>query len=174
MMAKNKYLTEQEKFWAGSFGDEYTKRNTRNKLVSKNLVFFSNILQLTHNISSILEFGANNGSNLIALNKLLPSATLSAVEINLQAAEALQNITLQPPAKKITTFHQSILDFKPQEQYDLILIKTVLIHINPDNLRNVYKKIYESSKKYIIIAEYYNPTPVQVIYRGHNEKTIQT
>ena len=36
-----------------------------------------------------------------------------------------------------------------KEQYDLSLIKTVLIHINPDQLENTYKAIYESSKKYI-------------------------
>ncbi len=29
------------------------------------------------------------------------------------------------------------------------------------------------SKKYILIAEYYNPTPVEMEYRGHREKLFK-
>ena len=38
---KNKYNTEQEKFWSSTFGDEYTNRNlTVNRLnfIGKNLI----------------------------------------------------------------------------------------------------------------------------------------
>ena len=47
------------------------------------------------------------------------------------------------------------------------MICGVLIHINPDELQTVYEKLYESSNKYILISEYYNPTPVEVSYRGN-------
>ena len=56
---------------------------------------------------------------------------------------------------------------------DLALIKGVLIHINPDQLEMVYKKIYESTKKFILICEYYNPKPDTVIYRGHADKLFR-
>ena len=46
-----------------------------------------------------------------------------------------------------------------------------MIHINPNELNDVYSKLYESSKRYICIVEYYNPTPVTVNYRG-NEKLL--
>ena len=38
----------------------------------------------------------------------------------------------------------------------MVLLKGVLIHINPNQLNKVYKKI-SVYLKYILIAEYYNP-----------------
>ena len=53
------------------------------------------------------------------------------------------------------------------------MIKGVLIHINPDMLNNVYEKLYDSSDRYILVAEYYNPTPVNVSYRGYNDRLFK-
>ena len=55
----------------------------------------------------------------------------------------------------------------------MCLIKGVLIHINPEQLSEVYHKLYLASKKYILIAEYYNPTPVSIPYRGHENKLFK-
>ena len=33
--------------------------------------------------------------------------------------------------------------------------------------------MYKNTKKYICIVEYYNPTPVEVIYRGHKGKLFK-
>jgi len=40
-------------------------------------------------------------------------------------------------------------------------------------LNDVYEKLYNSSNRYILIAEYYNPTPVSVVYRGHSNKLFK-
>ena len=48
-----------------------------------------------------------------------------------------------------------------------------MIHINPDELNNVYDKLYKTAEKYICIAEYYNPTPVEVNYRGYKNKLFK-
>jgi spore coat polysaccharide biosynthesis protein SpsF len=53
------------------------------------------------------------------------------------------------------------------------LIKGVLIHINPDMLQVVYEKLYESSSKYILVCEYYNPAPVTINYRGHEDRLFK-
>jgi spore coat polysaccharide biosynthesis protein SpsF len=53
------------------------------------------------------------------------------------------------------------------------MIKGVLIHINPDMLGIVYEKLYQLFSHYILIAEYYNPTPVEVNYRGHSSKLFK-
>ena len=158
------FKTEQEQFWAGEFGDEYIKRNNDSEVVAANLALFSKILSKTHNVSSAIEFGSNIGLNLRAIKLLLPNIDLSAIEINANAVEHLKKID------NLHIHHNSILDFTCESQKDLTLIKGVLIHINPDELPNVYKKLYETSKKYICIVEYYNPTPVEVSYRGHSEK----
>ncbi len=49
----------------------------------------------------------------------------------------------------------------------------MLIHINPDALDAVYQRLYECSSRYIVIAEYYNPTPVTIEYRGHSGKLFK-
>ena len=161
------YKTEQEKFWAGEFGNEYINRNIGSDLTSANTAFFSKILCRTHDVSSIIEFGSNIGMNLIALRRLLPHAELSAIEINPKAIEKLEKLA------EINTYHSSILDFTPDSKRDLVLIKGVLIHINPDELQAVYKKLYDSSARYICVVEYYNPSPVEINYRGHEGKLFK-
>jgi spore coat polysaccharide biosynthesis protein SpsF len=37
----------------------------------------------------------------------------------------------------------------------------------------VYDKLYHSSMKYILIAEYYNPLPVTISYRGHQDRLFK-
>jgi spore coat polysaccharide biosynthesis protein SpsF len=56
---------------------------------------------------------------------------------------------------------------------DLVLIKGVLIHLNPEVLPQAYELLYRSSSKYICVAEYYNPTPIAVPYRGHEDKLFK-
>ena len=65
-----KHKTEQEDFWAGEFGDDYINRNQGKKLLASNLNFFNRSLQNIGNIESCIEFGANIGMNLQALNLL--------------------------------------------------------------------------------------------------------
>lgn len=161
------YKTEQEEFWAGEFGDEYISRNESKQLVASNTALFAHILKKTREIQSIIEFGANIGNNLHALQILLPEAHLSAIEINNEAVKHLQNID------NLTLYHQSILDFVPAEKHDFILIKGVLIHIDPVMLTDVYQKLYETSSSYVCIVEYYNSTPVEVNYRGHSGKLFK-
>lgn len=81
------YRTEQEHFWAGKFGSDYIERNRGEAIVASNLAFFSRALRQARGIDSCLEFGANIGLNLRAIRQLLPGASLSAIEINPDAAQ---------------------------------------------------------------------------------------
>ncbi len=161
------YKTDQEEFWAGKFGDEYIERNRGQATVASNIAFFSKILSHADKISSVIEFGSNIGLNLKAIRHLLPNVKLSAIEINKNAAAQLKKIN------GIKVYNRSILDFEPDEIHDFVLIKGVLIHINPDELQKVYEVLYKTSGKYICIAEYYNPSPVQVKYRGYYGKLFK-
>jgi len=161
------YKTEQEAFWAGEFGNHYINRNNDTELVAANMALFARVLKATQSMSSVIEFGANIGLNLRAIRHLLPKAELAAVEINEQAVAALKT------QSDLTVFHQSILDFEPEITHDFVLIKGVLIHINPDVLTDVYEKLYQASRRYICVAEYYSPNPVEMPYRGHAGKLFK-
>jgi spore coat polysaccharide biosynthesis protein SpsF len=162
------YTTEQEAFWAGKFGSDYIERNKGKKLLASNLNFFTKALNQSYKLDSCIEFGANIGMNLKALNLLFPHLELEGIEINKDAHEQLKEVVGETNAHNI-----SIFDYKSSKQFDLSLIKGVLIHINPDKLNFVYEQLYKSSKKFILIAEYYNPSPVAITYRGHNDRLFK-
>ncbi|MDE7313459.1 MAG: hypothetical protein K2N87_17870 [Eubacterium sp.] len=166
------YQTEQETFWSGEFGDSYIERNACTKeLLASAVSFYAGILKKTSGIKSMIEFGANIGINLKAVRTLLAGVEQAAVEINHKAAGRLREDDFFE--SQLQVFEQSILDFQPAKAYDFVLIAGVLIHINPDRLHDVYEKLYNASGKYICIAEYYNPTPVEVPYRGHEGKLFK-
>jgi pseudaminic acid biosynthesis-associated methylase len=156
-------ITAQEQFWLGEFGDEYVERNSSPNLVPSNLYFFSKIFSRTSNVDSVLEIGANIGLNLEAIKILRPHIELSAVEINKKAATILRS------KQNVAIYNQSILDDLTIPGSDLVLTKGLLIHINPGFLDKVYGNLYKSALKYICIAEYYSPMPVEVPYRGHRD-----
>ncbi|MGY1488092.1 pseudaminic acid biosynthesis-associated methylase [Methylobacillus pratensis] len=162
------FSTEQEAFWAGSFGSEYISRNQGSSLLASNLNFFSKALASAFSIESCIEFGANIGMNLRAIKLLYPQMALNAIEINPDATKKLSEIM-----DNSNIFHGSILDYSVKQQFDLSLIKGVLIHINPDKLNEVYQKLYDSSRKYILVCEYYNPAPVSINYRGHTDRLFK-
>ena len=162
------YTTEQEKFWATDFGNHYIERNQGDQLLASNLNFFTKTLEQAGKVESCIEFGANIGMNLKALKLLYPSINLKAIEINKEASKHLGEIIGH---KNI--YNGSIFDFKVESKAQLSLIKGVLIHINPDMLQQVYEKLYQSSEKYILIAEYYNPSPVTINYRGHSDRLFK-
>lgn len=161
------FETEQEGFWAGEFGDEYSDRNVGRGWHAANTALFARILDRTRGVGSLIEFGANIGLNLKAIEPLLPGADLVGVEINSHAAEELRSWG------RSEVIEGSILDLKLARRYDLSLIKGVLIHIDPDELPRVYRSLYEASSRYVCIVEYYNPSPVALPYRGHENRLFK-
>lgn len=118
--------TEQEHFWAGQFGDEYTRRNATP--ASQRRGFFESILRRAVGVTTVCELGANRGDNLAALCEIAPNLALTGVEVN---EKAIQEMRAQVP--QVTAVQSSIQDFGPQETYDLVFTCGVLIHIPPDD-----------------------------------------
>jgi pseudaminic acid biosynthesis-associated methylase len=154
--------TSQESLWAGDFGRDYAARNRGEDLVASNLALFERVLSRTQGVSSVLELGCNIGNNLRALRSLLPDATLRGVEIN---ADAAAEVTAWGEAEIDVA---SIIGYTAPEPVDLAFTKGVLIHINPDRLAGVYTSLTSASSRYVMVCEYYNPSPVEVHYRGHD------
>jgi len=162
------YKTEQEIFWAGAFGTEYIVRNQGDALLASNLEFFVNALKNTRGVRTCIEFGANIGMNLQALKLLHPNLISHGIEINADAARELEK---KIPPENI--YLSSILDFNSVQTWDLVLIKGVLIHMNPEVLPQVYEKLVNATKRYLLVAEYYNPAPVAITYRGHEDRLFK-
>ena len=156
------YQTEQEKFWATDFGNDYPRRNQGEQLISANVAIFSKILENCPSVNSIAELGCNIGLNLIALNRINKNHKLRGYEINAKAAQEATNLKI---AEIINTTVAEPLD--SSVKFDLTFTKGVLIHINPEKLAEVYQNLFNLSSKYILVYEYYNPTPMAIEYRGH-------
>jgi len=162
------YLTEQEKFWANDFGNDYPSRNEGEKMISSNLALFSKIFKNCPPIHSAAEIGCNIGLNLIALNRINRQLKLRGYEINENAAKAARE---QGIAEIVNTTVVESLD--TSQKFDLTFTKGVLIHINPDMLPVVYQNLYDLSNQFILVCEYYNPAPVSIDYRGHKDRLFK-
>lgn len=167
-LTNTKYSTPQEEFWAGEFGNDYIGRNKLEEMAPARLSLFSKILARTTNVNSVMEFGANIGTNLYAIHQLLPKAEIKAVEINPKAAATLKSY---PWVKNSIEGSFTSQDFK--NEADLTFTSGVLIHLNPDVLRKAYENLYQASRKYIVVCEYYNPSPVTISYRDHQDRLFK-
>jgi pseudaminic acid biosynthesis-associated methylase len=154
-------LSKQEEFWKNTFGNQYIERNNSKALLESNTIFFRKILSNVSDITTCLELGSNVGLNLLALKSLYPNLQTLGVEINSRACAEMQKVGLKH-------INDSFLSDTHYGIFDLTLSKGVLIHINPELLEKAYSKLYNSSAKYILLAEYYNPVPVSINYRGHD------
>ena len=162
-----KYKTEQEEFWAGEFGSDYIDRNNSESLLYSKVAMWARMLESANNVQSIRELGCNIGLNLVALKRLRPTLSLSGYEINVEAARQASEFNVADIKQG------SILDKIDDGPVDLTFTAGVLIHINPDYLSNVYANLVDGSNRYVLVAEYYNPSPTQISYRGHKDRLFK-
>lgn len=167
-MTSKDHSTPQEQFWAGRFGSDYIARNRSDELLASNLAFFSAALRCAGTVSSCVELGANIGMNLRALKLLYPGIACNGVEINADAARELGELI-----GETHVFNGSIADWSPAQPAELALVKGVLIHLNPDLLPVAYDRLHAASSRLILVAEYYNPAPVAIPYRGHQDRLFK-
>ena len=160
--------TPQERFWAGEFGNNYITRNKSDALLSANLSLFSEVLKTAGKIHSVLELGCNVGMNLKAIDLLDKDILKRGIDINQSAIAELKQ---SKPNFDVSV--GSIIEGLSINAADLSFTKGVLIHIHPDYLDAAYSNLYEKSNKYICVIEYYNPTPVSIKYRGHDDRLFK-
>jgi spore coat polysaccharide biosynthesis protein SpsF len=165
------FSTEQEAFWSGSFGDAYTDRNDGDAFARSNLLFWGEVLKRTGPIASCFEIGTNRGLNLDAIKTILPGCQTAGLEINSHAAkecaskghQVLEGSILAPPPPAAGSSGLA----------DLSIASGVLIHINIDSLPTSYELLFTLSKRFILVSEYFNPVPVAIPYRGHEDRLFK-
>ena len=159
--------TDQERFWAGEFGNAYVDRNTGHSLLAAKTAAWTRMLARAHGVGSAIELGANIGLNLLAIRRLLPAAKLAGVEINAKAHAELARIP------EVQAILGSFLEADLPSGFDLSFTFGVLIHIAPELLPASYDRLYRSSRRYIALMEYYNPKPMEVPYHGHQGRLFK-
>ena len=87
------YATAQERFWAGEFGTDYSARNQGADRHRRRCGV--EVLRQAAPLTSLCEFGANIGLNLVALGQLQPAAVRRAIEFN-PTAGRLAPLTASP------------------------------------------------------------------------------
>lgn len=151
-------------FWRGDFGNGYNQRNTG--LAENYRAMWSRIFSFINPIQTVLELGCGIGQNLDAIKAIFPLMTTTGIDIN----RDVHNYSEGAPQHAI--FTGDILEF-PQDvkpEFDLVFTRGVLIHIAPECLDEIYRRMVGLSQRYVLCCEYYNPTPVEVPYRGHQGK----
>lgn len=146
--------------WASDFGNSYHVDNKSLDFLPSQIAFFAHIFHKNQFLpKKILELGAGTGTNLLALRCLATNSIIKGLEVNLQACESIRS-------KGFEVEHKSIQQWVPDERYDLVFTKGVLIHIEPSDLPKVCSKMVESSSRYILIAEYFATNSEVLDYRS--------
>lgn len=166
--------TKQTDFWNGTFGSEYTERNTfsppeQDQLyieeygvtrTQMNRDFLSNL-----QISNILEVGSNVGNQLRSLQSI-GYENLYGVELQHYAVEKSKALT-----KGINIIQGSGFDIPFKDKFfDLAFTSGVLIHISPNDINVILDEIYRVSKRYIWGFEYFSDVHTEIAYRGNDDK----
>lgn len=162
-------MNEQEDFWANDIAQDYMQANS-NFNVPLGIEAWKKMTSSidVSSLSSLLECGCNIGRNLNSLQNLMPNAYTAVIEINKEALEiAVKNYEIAE------FFHGSIKDARLSRRFNLVFTCGVLIHINPLDLHVTMQNIYDFSDRYILIAEYFNRTPISIEYRGRSERLFK-
>ena len=158
--------TVQEKFWETDFGNQYTNRTKEKKFYSTRINMWTDILYHTGDIKNVFEIGSNLGHNMDIIKLLFDKKiSTNGIEINKKAAALAK--------KNHNVKNISVLNYKPIKKFDMSISCGVLIHINPLYLNKAYEVLYKSSKKYILISEYFNTQPVTIKYRGKEDQLFK-
>lgn len=165
--------TDQVKFWEGEFGAEYSKRNSYN-YESWNNWYVNNFGIAKETINAeflntldkdvkILEMGCNVGQQLYCLQKM-GFTNLFGVELQSKAAETAKK---QFDNLNIVVGSGFDLPFK-DNFFDVVFTNGVLIHIAPENLKNIMSEMIRCTKTFIWGFEYFSEEVQEIPYRGNN------
>jgi pseudaminic acid biosynthesis-associated methylase len=159
-------ITSQLEKWASDFGDEYAERNT---FAAWRLIPGTEAFRRMlggRDVDSVLEVGCSVGLNLIFINALYHGRVkLYGVEPN---PKAYQTLLHQPQIHLTGAWNCDAFSLPLADaSVDLAFTAGVLIHIAPPDLGQATAEIVRVAKRYVLCAEYFSHTPVEVPYRHH-------
>ena len=165
-------MTNQETFWAGEFGQQYTDRNTRDRAEWD--TFYRASWGLTKaDINArfcadwprdyrILEVGCNTGMQLRGLQDA-GFTNLYGIELQHYAVEQAKQTTQQINIIQGSGFELPFRD----NYFDVVVTNGVLIHISPDDLPRLMAEMVRVSRQFIWGFEYFAESLTEIPYRGN-------
>jgi pseudaminic acid biosynthesis-associated methylase len=160
--------------WRGDFGDAYAERSpATSEEVERRVLLWRRVfasIDFEDRPLSFLDVGAGMGANIGAIEAIYRRAAtvpdIWAIEPNQKARASLirsykfgEGRLMDGTAAKIDL---------PDGAVDLVYTYGVLIHIGDSDLGASMNEIYRCSKRWIFCAEYFNPDPVSIAYRGEH------
>ena len=157
-------MNPQEAYWAGIKGDLYLIRNRVDWRAR--IPFWRQIMDRT-GARSVYEVGCNAGWNLSAIREVAAHTELYGCEINEQAYWLTQYAGLPHVQNGAAS---ECLSAYPGGGMELVFTAGVLIHVAPDNLREMMQGIVDASSHYILAIEYASEVEEMIEYRGELDK----
>ncbi|HEU0111135.1 MAG TPA: pseudaminic acid biosynthesis-associated methylase [Flavisolibacter sp.] len=165
--------TQQERFWDGEFGKEYTNRNKWNSDEEWDKIYLDTWgetkLEINNKVMAdlprdikILEVGCNYGAQLRGFQRM-GFTNLFGVELQPYAVEESKKTYT---GLNIITGSGFDIPFK-DGFFDLVCTNGVLIHISPNDHFSFMKEIYRCTNKYIMGWEYYDKELRELNYRNN-------
>lgn len=105
-------------------------------------------------ITTVIEFGAGNGTNLQAVRTRWPGATIAATDINVQAVVELRARTDLVDV----VYEGSLLGTSVPDSYDLVLAVGVLTCLAEESLPTAYERLWRACRGYLLVFDYYSPS----------------
>ena len=149
-------MSDTKQFWQGDFGNEYVQRNRFDW--TKRIPFWKSIIELT-SARSVHEFGCNVGYNLSAIRRAFPDVQVSGNDVN-ESALYMANAAGIPAWNVMPT----------ELRRELVFSCGVLIHIAPEDLKDIMQSIINASTEWVLAVEYFAPKEIEIIYRGYTGK----
>lgn len=171
-------IEDTQEFWENEFGDAYHKRNRVDW--RQRVTFWSHILELT-GARSVWEWGCGPGWNLTAIQSAA-SRTKRWFRVGEDRPDEYQ--VIQWPVQVYgTECNESAIqlarvagldvnEWMPNEddKFELACTVGALIHVPPDDVQDLMRKIVDASSDYVLAVEYDAQKESMVNYRGHDNK----
>ncbi|HEY9506775.1 MAG TPA: pseudaminic acid biosynthesis-associated methylase [Gemmatimonadales bacterium] len=163
--------TRQMETWSGTFGREYTDRNTmspeeldalyRRELGVERSTMNQTFLGELPRELRVLEVGSNIGNQLLLLRSM-GFNRLYGIELQRYAVQ------LSKPRVRGAHFMQGSAFNLPCRDgaFDLVFTSGVLIHLAPADLEVALGEIHRASRRYIWGMEYFSEMGEEIAYRG--------
>ncbi len=119
--------------------------------------WFAEEVLLPFAASSFLEIGCGSGRNLVHINRVMPKATLSGIDVNQRAVEVARS-TIKAERTLIHRGSLYALDMFQSQSVDVVFSMGVLMHISHARVGDVIMQMHRIARQAVIHFECHGPS----------------